>query len=194
MLAQSMLRTAFGYELVELRGRGEENPLLQRQAEELDARVRAKRQRVDAEASDRRATKEGSSGRTYALRSTLPAELIDALASTSEDLATPPISWGETPGELGASGLLYVILSVVLLSGRAIAERKWALTDDPDGSSAPRTALAAVAQRGPAAPCGTAAARRRWSLDGDAPRTAGRQCRLACARRVPAVAAAAGVS
>ena len=49
MLAQNMLRSAFGYELVELRGRGEENPLLVQQAHELDARMN-KRPRTEAEA------------------------------------------------------------------------------------------------------------------------------------------------
>ena len=127
MLAQNMLRSAFGYELVELRGRGEENPLLVQQAQELDARMN-KRPRTEAEAESTGGESRGAAsftGKAYVLRSTLPAPLIAALTAehTEADRApAPALDWRHNDGQLGEMGLLFVVLSVILLSGRKVAE------------------------------------------------------------------------
>ncbi|WFD33462.1 hypothetical protein MCUN1_000275 [Malassezia cuniculi] len=103
--AQLMLRDTFGMELVELRARGAENPALAEQAAALDEQLGRKR----AKTEDKKDTR-----RVYALKSTLPDALIASLALSD----TPALDWSASDGHAGSMGLLYVILAIILLSGR----------------------------------------------------------------------------
>lgn len=117
LCAQRILQTTFAYELVELRARNQENPLLLEQAEALDQRTGAKRPRT-AEPRTRR--KDHSAAAQWILRSTLPPELITTLAH-SDDQHTPIVRWNGD-GQLGGMGLLFLILSIVLVCGRRVDE------------------------------------------------------------------------
>lgn len=119
--AQHTLRTTFGFELVEMRARGAENPLLKEQALELDKRSSNKRQRVD-ETQDSRKHSSSSSAQAYLLRSVLPASVRQVLTNSDQDDARPLIEWGNHNGELGSMGLLFILLSLILLSGRQASE------------------------------------------------------------------------
>lgn len=110
--AQHILRETFGMELVELRPRGAENPALVEQAAEIDERLGRKRAKTEERRDVRRA---------FALRSTLPPSIIAALAG-STDNAEPALDWAPADGHSGGMGLLFVILAVVLLSGRRCAD------------------------------------------------------------------------
>ncbi|PKI84622.1 hypothetical protein MVES_001562 [Malassezia vespertilionis] len=111
--AQNKLRTTFSYELVDIRMRSQENPLLVEQAAELDART-VKRPRTEERA------KELASAHAYILRSTLPLTLIAKMAAHTDP---PLLDWHED-GQLARMGLLYTILSIVLLHGRQISETR----------------------------------------------------------------------
>ena len=115
--AQHTLRSTFAFELVEMRARGAENPLLAEQAREIDARV-SKRQRTAEDPERRRA---GPAAQAYLLRSTLPPNVIACMTRHREDMV-PPLDWKRTEGEQGTMGLLFVVLSLVLLGGRQISE------------------------------------------------------------------------
>jgi len=118
--AQYTLRNTFGFELVEMRPRGTENPLLKQQALEIDKRFSNKRQRVDETSDSRKSSL--TSAQAYFLRSTLPASVRQVLTNVNQDNTPPLIDWSNNTGELGSMGLLYVILSLILLSGRQASE------------------------------------------------------------------------
>ena len=109
--AQNILRTTFAFELAEARGRGTENPLLTQQEAVLDERVGSKRRRTDEPAR-----KASASTHTYILRSTLPPDILKVM--TSDESGDPILDWGASEGELGTMGLLFVVLSIILVSGR----------------------------------------------------------------------------
>lgn len=119
--AQYTLRNTFGFELVEMRPRGTENPNLIKQAQELDRRSQNKRQRVD-EASESHKSSSTSSAQAYILRSVLPASVRYALTSANENDTPPMIDWNNSAGELESMGLLFLLLSLILLSGRQAPE------------------------------------------------------------------------
>ncbi|KAL4402420.1 DNA repair protein [Malassezia pachydermatis] len=105
-----------------MRVRGAENPLLAEQAKALDGRVGTKRRRTEEnnESSSRKAI---SSATAYILRSTLPSNVIQALTMSSST-ASSMVDWRQTEDETGSMGLLFVILSLILLSGRQVGEGK----------------------------------------------------------------------
>lgn len=109
--AQNILRTTFAFELVEARGRGTENPLLTQQEAALDERVGSKRRRADE--TVRRVS---TSTHTYILRSTLPPDILKVMAS--DESGDPVLDWDTSEGELGTMGLLFVVLGIILVSGR----------------------------------------------------------------------------
>lgn len=113
-VAQHILRTTFGMELAEMRPRGAENPLLAEQARALDERVGTKRRRDD---DARRAASSGA----YILRSILPPHVVQALVAVPPDGA-PPVAWQQSEGALGAMGLQFVVLALILLHGRQAPE------------------------------------------------------------------------
>lgn len=110
-----MLRTIFGFELAELRARNQENPLLAEQAEALDERVGSKRRR-----SEGRGRKDLSSAALWILRSNLPPNLI-AKITQGDGQQSALIDWS-TDAQLAGMGLLFVVLSIVLLCGRRVDE------------------------------------------------------------------------
>ena len=109
--AQNILRTTFAFELVEARGRGTENPLLTQQEAALDERVGSKRRRTDETVR-----KASTSTHTYILRSTLPLDILKVMAS--DESGDPVLDWDTSEGELGTMGLLFVVLGIILVSGR----------------------------------------------------------------------------
>lgn len=118
--AQNTLRSTFGFELVEMRPKGAENPLLKEQAVELDKRSSNKRQRVNEILDSRKSS--STSAQAYFLRSILPASVRQVLSSSSQDNSSSLVDWSTNTGELGSMGLLYIILSLILLSGRRASE------------------------------------------------------------------------
>ena len=114
------LRSTFGFELVEMRPKGAENPLLKEQAVELDKRSSNKRQRVNEILDSRKSS--STSAQAYFLRSILPASVRQVLSSSSQDNSSSLVDWSTNTGELGSMGLLYIILSLILLSGRRASE------------------------------------------------------------------------
>lgn len=109
-----MLKTTFAYELVEMRARNQENPLLVEQAEKLDERVGAKRQRTEPTRKDM------SASATWMLRSTLPPAVLQELGRRdTQDAAL--VDWS-MDAQLGGMGLLFLILSIILLCGRRVDE------------------------------------------------------------------------
>lgn len=113
--AQCTLRSTFAFELVELRARNQENPLLAEMAEALDERTGSKRQRVE-----NRGRKDISSASSWILRSTLPANIIAELAG-NEGQQSAVIDWS-TDGQLAGMGILFLLLSIILLCGRRVEE------------------------------------------------------------------------
>lgn len=85
-----------------------------------------------------------TSSKTYILRSILPAPLIEAMASPNAELAAVlsgsaadadrvgdrdatgvALDWQQAGAELGSMGLLFLILSLILVNGRALADGEW---------------------------------------------------------------------
>ncbi|WFD30763.1 hypothetical protein MSPP1_001787 [Malassezia sp. CBS 17886] len=117
--AQDRLRATFAMELVELRARGAENPLLVQQALALDARIGEKRAHTPEDA----AAPSNSSARAFVLRSTLPADVTAAMA-TPDSGHRALLDWRYPDGQLGTIGLLFLVLSIVLCSGRRIPDAR----------------------------------------------------------------------
>jgi hypothetical protein len=83
---------------------------------------------------------DSAKSRTYILRSVLPAKAIAAMATPSATLSAPVnnvndnvdgqafdsegvmLDWKRSSSELGSMGLLFFILSLVLISGRSITD------------------------------------------------------------------------
>ncbi|SPO36036.1 uncharacterized protein PSFLO_01507 [Pseudozyma flocculosa] len=143
--AQRILRSTFGYTLVELRPAGSENQQLQKQNEtvtqtadpESSSRGRAADKSKQSQRED--AAKASSTTKSWALRSVLPLQLIGRLSARNDDLARAlhaggedsavtadetgtALDWKKADLQLGSIGLLYVILSLILLNGRAISQ------------------------------------------------------------------------
>ncbi|KAJ7211020.1 MAGE-domain-containing protein [Mycena rebaudengoi] len=138
--AQTILRKTFAMELVELRSRAEldkdaAGPGKEAQADDLDEARQATGVKKKAAAA-------GS--KTYILRSTLDARIIEHAALTDEQIledeaADAPsddddddeysgniaygsiLSWSSAD-QLGPIGILYVVLSLILVSGRVIGD------------------------------------------------------------------------
>lgn len=113
--AQSLLRTTFAFELVELRARNQENPLLLEMAEALDERAGSKRQRTES-----RPRKDISFAATWMLRSTLPPHIIAAM-NTRDGQQEPIMDW-HADAQLPGMGVLFLVLSIILLCGRRVDE------------------------------------------------------------------------
>lgn len=80
--------------------------------------------------------------RTYILRSVLPAKAIAAMATPSATLSAPVnnvndtvdgqafdsegvmLDWKRSSSELGSLGLLFFVLSMILINGRSISDGK----------------------------------------------------------------------
>nr|GAT52227.1 predicted protein [Mycena chlorophos] len=132
--AQSILRNLMGMELVELRTRAELDPDKEKPAEGEEAR--------NAAGVKRKAAAAGS--KTYILRSTLSPQLIEAMAATDEDILEVEaedapsedddddeytaksygnmLAWSKAD-QLAPLGILYVILALILVSGRVVGDQ-----------------------------------------------------------------------
>ncbi|EDP42966.1 hypothetical protein MGL_2562 [Malassezia globosa CBS 7966] len=135
--AQQILRLTFGFELVEMRAKGTENPLLAEQTSLLDERAGSKRRRTDNDNTQSRKTSAASHG--YVLRSTLPAEVIQFMTTSGPPVPPsdqssrdapharndlPMLDWQASEGELGITGLLFVVLGLILVSGRQASDTR----------------------------------------------------------------------
>ncbi|PWN51359.1 MAGE-domain-containing protein [Violaceomyces palustris] len=158
-LAQRILHETFGYHMVELRAKGAENEQLVHQSnaavaqaeEEERKRKRKSREKEKDKASDKGKEREENSSRdqdggranakSYALRSSLPSNVIAAMSRLEAGLGSPAagsshssgaerdakgslIDWkrADGHGQLGQMGLLHLVLSIILLNGRTVPD------------------------------------------------------------------------
>ncbi|KAI5121740.1 hypothetical protein M0805_009030 [Coniferiporia weirii] len=128
LMAQEILRSVFGMELVELASRAEREREQNMNDEIQD----------DANATGLRKKTAASGSKSYILRSTLAAELIEVAARSDEQLIDleysaenddedAPQSYGSiiswsTIDQLGGLGLLYVILALILVNGHILSD------------------------------------------------------------------------
>ncbi|KAJ7048061.1 MAGE-domain-containing protein [Mycena amicta] len=132
--AQGILNSLLGMQLVELRTRAELDPDKDKGEDGEEAR--------NAAGVKRKATAAGS--KTYILRSTLSAELIEAMAVTHEEILEDEaedapseeddedeysaknygtmLAWSKAD-QLAPLGILYVILALILVSGRVVGDQ-----------------------------------------------------------------------
>ncbi|UZJ52226.1 hypothetical protein CBS101457_001546 [Exobasidium rhododendri] len=131
--AQKVLAFTFGYEMVELRARGTDN-------EQIASAVQSQRAQVEGEQDEDGQVRAGTLSKTYIIRSLLPAKLIAKMAApnsslqaiVSDDKETVNgkafdakgvmLDWHRSGSELGSMGLLFFILSIILLNGRSIPD------------------------------------------------------------------------
>ncbi|PWN42682.1 MAGE-domain-containing protein [Ceraceosorus guamensis] len=135
--AQRLLRATFGYELVELRARGTESQahldLLRMQTQSLKEASKKRSKHIEEEEETAKNIPSGS----YVLRSILPPTLLNALQTPDAGLAAATastdavqhgdptgvaIDWKRAEGQQAPMGLLYLILSLILLGGRALSD------------------------------------------------------------------------
>lgn len=134
--AQKILRSSFGYEMVELRARGTDNEQI------LLAQSQAQTQRRRApEKEDEKDTKvKGVLSKSYVLVSVLPNKLISRITQPSATLEHVPdytvggnrgnisgtegvlLDWKRSNADLGKTGLTMLILALVLVNNRVMPE------------------------------------------------------------------------
>ncbi|KAN0065774.1 hypothetical protein ACQY0O_000904 [Thecaphora frezii] len=145
--AQKMLRNTFGYTLVELRPLGVDNQQFRTQNEtatdtqDAESSTASRCHTVDKSKQSQRedATKANPATKSWMLRSALPSRLIrklalgdnqlsdalnegDEMTAVGADEEGTVLDWKKADRQLGSFGLLYVILSLILLNGRVIGQ------------------------------------------------------------------------
>ena len=150
--AQKMLHQTFGYHMVELRAKGADNAELAKQAQEVlraaASSANGLRPRGQQPAEGSSAADGGPGTNQWVLRSALSPALIKELVSADDKLseayveasssstsssssqrrrrvateAKAAVDWSRADHQDGEMGLLYIILALILVNGRAITD------------------------------------------------------------------------